>query len=64
MTALKEIHNNINNGKKYGEIEKNVKHPFFWTVLIADEKYIYWQNFSVICSRTNFNWLCYIKRRT
>ena len=29
MTALKEIYNNINNGKKYGDIVKNVKYQFF-----------------------------------
>ena len=45
MTALKEIDNNINNGKKYGYMMKNVKYPFFDTVLSANKQYIYWQRF-------------------
>ena len=46
MTALKEIYNNINNGKKYGYMMKNVKYPFFDTVLSANKQYIYTGNIS------------------
>ena len=60
MTALKEIYNNINNGKKYGDIVKNVKDPFFWTVLIADEKYIYWRYFGESANDNTMDALAWI----
>ena len=60
MTALKEIYNNINNGKKYGDIVKNVKYPFFWTVLIADEKYIYWCYFGESANDNTMDALAWI----
>ena len=60
MTALKEIYNNINNGKKYGEIEKNVKYPFFWTVLTANEKYIYWCYFGESANKNTITDLAWI----
>lgn len=60
MTALKEIYNNINNGKKYGDIVKNVKNPFFWTVLIADEKYIYWRHFGESANDNTMDALAWI----
>ena len=60
MAALKEIYNNINNGKKYGEIEKNVKYPFFWTVLIADEKYIYWRYYGESANDNTMDALAWI----
>lgn len=45
MTALKQIYNNINAGKKYGYMMNNVKYPFFDVVLSANQQYIYWRHF-------------------
>ena len=60
MAALKEIYNNINNGKKYGDIVKNVKDPFFDTVLSANEQYIYWQHFGSSANKNTMESLAWI----
>lgn len=60
MTALKEIYKNINNGKKYGYVMKNVKYPFFDTVLSANEQYIFWRHFGSSANKNtigNLEWI-------
>ena len=46
--------------EKYGDIVKNVKYPFFWTVLIADEKYIYWRYFGESANDNTLDALAWI----
>lgn len=60
MTALKEIYNNINSGKKYGYVMENVKYPFFYTVLSANEQYIYWQHFGSSANKNTIGNLAWI----
>lgn len=60
MTALKEIYGNINSGKKYGHVMKNVKYPFFATVLTANEQYIFWQHFGSSANKNTIENLAWI----
>ena len=60
MTALKEIYENINSGKKYGYVMEKVKYPFFDTVLSANEQYIYWQHFGSSANKNTIESLAWI----